>query len=302
MKGGILNSMTVSKRFGRMISFIIVLAAVALLIAPLATAKAETGAPIGVAVCTAKRSLKLRSGPSTKCDVVVKLPARAFVKVYAQSGKWYQIEYNGIIAWGQVAYLSFAAYPSASVTAQGAERTYTLYYQGDSQWRFSRSVRKKACIMSSYAIMINNMGIPATPRFIYESNKRRTVMNYANLTTNFGVTPICALAPDSPYLQGFNGACTYVINPCDNGIAAIKEAINRHPEGVICYFKKGSRAHAVVACKYDGDTIYFSDAGRKKSTLLTFAETWVSHNHRMTYKHLAYIAALDTVAEVTACQ
>ncbi len=261
-----------------------------------------SGPPIGRAVCIASSSLKLRTGPSTSYKSAGKLPARTFVDVYAISGKWYQIMYNGALVWGSSSYLSYAPYPAAKVAELSAtsERTYTIYYQGDSRWKFSSSVRKKACVISAYSITINNMGIPANPRFIYESNGRKTTMNIGNLKTNFGVVPVSALDADSAYLKSFDGRATYVVNPGTNGIAAIKEAIDNHPEGVICYFKRGSEAHAVVACRYEGDIIYYSDPGRTRTTLLTFENTWVSYSHHMKYSNLVEIVALDTVAETLA--
>ncbi len=285
--------MSKTKPFIRITAILAALMTAALLCLAPVTVKADDGSPIGTAVCIAKKTMNLRSEPSSSSGIVAKLPARTFVKVYAQEGKWYQVEYNGAMAWGDNSSLVFAANPGVSLTSEGTDRTYTMYYQGDSQWKFSRSVEKKACIMSSYAIMINNMGIPANPRLIYESNRRNTSMKSSGLTANFGVTPVCALSGDSPYLKRFDGEKTYVVDPGANGVAAIKEAIDRNPEGVVCYFKKGSKAHAVVACKYDGDTIYFSDAGRTSNTLLTFGDTWVSYKHRMTYAHLNFIAALD---------
>lgn len=291
--------MTISKRTNRIAGFLLALLIVSILVLPAFTAKAEGSEPIGVAVCTAKSSLKLRSGPSTSYKVVANLPARSFVKVYAQSGKWYQVEYNGIIAWGSCSYLSFAPTPAEKASSLDATPSYTIYYQGDSKWKFSSSVKKTACLLTAYAVTINNMGIPATPRLVYESNGRRTPMNINNLATNFGVVPVNALADDSPYLKSFDGRTTYILNPADNAVAAIKEAIDKHPEGVICYFKKGSKAHAIVACSYDGDTIYFSDPGRTRKTLLTFKDTWVSYSHKMTYANLAEVVALDTIAETT---
>ncbi|MEM5768624.1 MAG: SH3 domain-containing protein [Bacillota bacterium] len=294
---------TLKKRLSRISGILLVLAAVALCFAPMTAARAEEESePVGVAVCTARSYLTLRTGPDSSSEAVGRLPAGTFVKVYAQSGKWYQIKYNDALVWGSTAYLSYAPMPAvtyAAFTGQ-AERTYTIYYQGDSQWKFSSAVRKKACLMTSYAITINNMGIPATPRFIYESNKCRTPVNIANLATNFSVAPVCALAEDSEYLKSFSGLCTYIQSPGKNAVAAIKEAIDRHPEGVICYFKRGGAKHAVVACKYEGDTIYFSDPGRKRATLLTFGDTWVSYGHHMTYSNLSEIIALDTLAEITA--
>lgn len=175
------------------------------------------------------------------------------------------------------------------------ERAFTVLYQGDSQWRFSTAVRKKACLMCAYAITINNMGIDATPRSVYESNGNTTYMSLKGLARNFGVKPICAVDLSSPYLRSYSGFGTYIKSPSANGIAAIKEALNKHPEGVICYFKRGSAAHAIVACKYDGDTIYYSDPGRNRTTLLTFNNTWVRYHHRMTYRNLYYIVALDEI-------
>lgn len=289
--------MRVTRPFIRITGIFAAFITVALLcFAPVTTAKAEDGSPIGVAVCIAKKSMNLRGEPSTSSGIIAKLPARTFVRVYAQSGEWYQVEYNGIMAWGDSSTLIYAANPAASMTSSETDRTYTIYYQGDSQWKFSRSVKKKACIISSYAIIINNMGVPANPRFIYESNRRSTSIKYANLKINFGVTAACALSADSPYLKRFDGQKTYISDPGTNGMAAIKAAIDLNPEGVLCYFKKGSRAHAIVACKYDGDTIYFSDAGRDDTTLLTFSDTWVSYKHKMTYANLNYIAALDATA------
>lgn len=257
---------------------------------------AEDDSPIGTAVCIANKYLTLRSEPSSRSRVAAKLPARTFVKVYAQSGKWYQVEYNGVRAWGDGSYLCFAATPEPSLTAEGEERTYTSYYQSDKQWKFKSSVKKKACVISSYAIMINNMGVAANPRFIYESNRRSTTIRSANLAANFGVTHVCALDAGSPYLKSFDGEKTYLVDPAANAIAAIKEAIDRNPEGVLCYFKKGSKAHAIIACKYDGDTIYYSDAGRTCCSLLTFKDTWVAYKHKLTYAHLQYLTALDTPA------
>ena len=170
---------------------------------------------------------------------------------------------------------------------------YTIYYQGDSRWGFSSSVRKKACVITAYAIAINNMGIPCTPPDIYRSNGNQTPMNMTNLKKNFGVKAVCALPAGSKYLSSFNGHKTYIKSPSSNYEAAVKEALTLHPEGVILYFKKGSEAHAIVACKVSGGTIYYSDPGRNRDYLVDFANTWCKVGHSMSYKHLVEIVALD---------
>ena len=170
---------------------------------------------------------------------------------------------------------------------------YTVYYQGDSEWDFSRSVRKKACVLTAFAITINNMGTSCTPPDIYKSNGKRTSIKFDNLEKSFDVEPVCGLSSSSKYLSSFDGGYTYIKNPSSNYEAAVKEALARNPEGVILYFKKGSDAHAVVACKLDDGEIYYSDPGRNRTTLVDFSDTWWNVVHNMKYKHLAYMVALD---------
>ena len=184
-------------------------------------------------------------------------------------------------------------YSQSSNTVSVSTPGYTVYYQGDPQWKFPSSVRKAACVVSAFAITINNMGINATPRTVYESNGSRTPMNMDNLKKNFGVKPVSGLATSSKYLSGFNGVYTYLKSPASNLEAAVKEALARHPEGVILYFKKGSDAHAIVACKVSGGNIFYSDPGRNRTTLVDFANTWCKVGHNMSYKHLVYMVALD---------
>ena len=170
---------------------------------------------------------------------------------------------------------------------------YTVYYQGDPRWGFSSSVRKSACVITAYAITINNMGIPCTPPDIYRSNGNQTPMNMTNLQRNFGVKAVCALPAGSPYLASFDGHKTRIKSPSANFEAAVREALALHPEGVILYFKKGSGAHAIVACKISDGKIYFSDPGRNRDYLVDFANTWCKIGHNMSYKHLVEMVALD---------
>lgn len=190
-------------------------------------------------------------------------------------------------------YGPFSPVQSVVTVAVPGERIYSIFYQGDNAWGFSSRIKNTACLMTAYADVINNMGKGATPRSVLDSNGGRTMMNFTNLTANFGVTPVCALDTASPYYAGFNGSQTFINDPANNAVAAIKQALDRHPEGVVCYFQKGSRQHGVVACRYDGDTIYYSDPGRNLKTLVGLADTWVGYHHRMTYKDLSYISALD---------
>lgn len=241
-----------------------------------------------------------KSGTYTKIFTAADWPTAVYTNTGLTTNKtyYYKIRAYSISgsttsygAWSSIQ----SATPSTAAAAAYKERSYTIYYQGDPKWGFSSSVSSTACVLTSYAITINNMGISATPRTVYNSNGKRTQMNMTNLRKNFGVKAVCALGSGSEFLYRFDGHKTYVNKPSVNAQKAIKEALNIHPEGVILYFKSGSGAHAIVACKYDGNTIYFSDPGRKKTTLLLFKDTWVSYHHRMTYANLAEMIALDKV-------
>lgn len=80
-----------------------------------AAAAAPSDVVIGTAVCTARTSIHLRSGPSTNYSRVGKLPGKASVSVYKVSGGWYYIQYSGKYAWASGSYLRYT--PSSSQTA-----------------------------------------------------------------------------------------------------------------------------------------------------------------------------------------
>lgn len=168
------------------------------------------------------------------------------------------------------------------------------YYQGDRQWRFPRRVRKNACVITSFAILLDNAGINATPRSVYNICSS-TSLRYNRLMSTFGVKMVNALSDSSPYLENFNGYETYIKDPAVNYVAAIKEALDRNPEGVCAYFVKGNNAHMIVAIGYEGDEIYYSDPGRvfTRGFEVNFTRTWTYYKHKMTYKNLCYLVALD---------
>lgn len=169
------------------------------------------------------------------------------------------------------------------------------FYQGDRQWKFPRKVRKNACVITSFAILLDNAGKNTTPRSVYNTCSS-TSIRYSRLMSTFGIKLVNALSDSSPYLKSFNGYETYIKDPAVNYVAAVKEALDRNPEGVCAYFVKGNNAHMVVAIGYVGDEIYYSDPGRlfSKGYEVNFSRTWSYYKHKMTYKNLCYLVALDT--------
>lgn len=182
------------------------------------------------------------------------------------------------------------------------EPNFALYKQGDDAWNFCMDDAKNACLLTSYAIVVQNMGIDCTPKTLFESNggnRFMTTTSFNNMAINFGVKRATALSRDSAYISGYDGTATLILNPKKNASAAIKEALNRNPEGVIVYFKNTKHKHAFVACRYEGDCIYYSDPGSSfnggGTDLINFADTWVSSEYHMKPANLWEIIALDKI-------
>jgi uncharacterized repeat protein (TIGR02543 family) len=182
------------------------------------------------------------------------------------------------------------------------ETSFALYKQGDNTWEFCMDDAKNACLLTSYAIVVQNMGIDCTPKTLFESNggnRYMTTASFNNMAKNFGVKRTVALSRSSSYLSSFDGTATVINNPKKNAAAAIKEALNRNPEGVIVYFKNTRHKHAFVACRYQGEWIYYSDPGTSwnggGTHLVGFADTWVSREYHMKSTNLWEIIALDKI-------
>ena len=171
------------------------------------------------------------------------------------------------------------------------------YYQGDEEWGFPRAVRKKACALTSMAMLLKNSGIDTDPADAYERNGKSTGMGYHKLLDSFEKQYDCAVPYDSDYLMSYSAETgkTFIKNPAKNYEAAVREALERHPEGVLCYFVRGRGSHAVVAIADENGTIRYNDAGRKaeKGENVAFEDTWCSHRHRMEYGDLAYMIAIS---------
>jgi len=275
------------------------------------TALAHNAAPAIPYALSAPQDVEI-IGQSVACATInwSNVPGAQGYEVYrAENGGAYTIVHTtafsvfadkGLVTGNDYSY-KVRAFMTAGDTAVYSEMSeeisvrprFALYYQGSPSWRFSDEVRKRACLLTAFAIVIRNMGIEATPRTVYKANGG-TPVSMARLQRHFGMVAAPALADGSPLLDGFDGRSTNIKSKSKNYEAAVREALELHPEGVILYFKKGDAAHAIVACKVDENgTIYYSDPGRNKGRLLTFRETWVSHHHRMKYRHLSEMIALD---------
>lgn len=253
------------------------------------------------------RTLNVRAGASTSTGKVATLSRPEALRrldnsaAKANGYTWYKVQVlsSGKVGYVASKYLTKTEKPvdkpledavSSNTTDSSVRRTW--YYQGDTKWKFSSSVAKNACVVASFAVLLYNNGANATPRTVYDVNGKRTSMNYARQEANFGVELVRAISKDSPYYSSFDGEKTYIKNPGKNAVKAIKEALELHPEGVMCYFS-GKGSHAIVAIGAEGDSIIFCDVGRKRGQSIPFKTTWVYYSHKMTYSHLQYIVAID---------
>ncbi len=236
------------------------------------------------------RYKKIYTSTSAPCVIFTDKGLKRGVKYYYKIRAYGMLKSKKVYSgYSQTAF----AFPSSVI----AEPIFTILYQSDPQWGLPDEVRHKACLMCSYSITINNMGIDTNPKTFYETNGYTTYVSPEGLAENYGVKAVCATDFCSPYLERYEGFETYIKDPSANAIAAIQEALNKHPEGVICYFRRGTSAHAIVACRYKGNTIYYSDPGRSRKSLLTFNYTWVWYHHRMNYGNLAFMVTLDKITE-----
>ncbi len=169
---------------------------------------------------------------------------------------------------------------------------HTFYFQNQADWQFP-SYGSGYCWTCCYAMLISDVtGDTVTPADVAAVNEAAggdgNYCYHWDITDAFGVKLVPALSKDSPYYGGMdsNSGGTRVNNPDNDdeiAAAAIKEALDNHPEGVIVRYS--SYPHSIVAVGYSGDTIYFNDPmpsgqGKYSDTSaysnITFEETCVS--------------------------
>ena len=172
--------------------------------------------------------------------------------------------------------------------------THTHFYQGDKKWDLPYSVKKRLCVTSSYAMVINNLGIGTDPERLYKKLPYGNVYQ-ESVENAYPVRHVRAISANSKYYSSYSNGRTYIKNPGKNYVAAVKKALAANPEGVIVYFRRGSSAHAAVAVGVNkrGEIIY-DDAGRTadKAHNAVFADTWLG-KVGYSYSNLEYIVALD---------
>jgi hypothetical protein len=150
----------------------------------------------------------------------------------------------------------------------------SFYFQLDSRW----SLPSGGCWITSYAMVIHRLGIPATPKTVFLANGRSVNCYHAHIRKQLGVKPVDLRPLSHSLFSAYSPArgATYIRNSsksASNVIKAIKLALKHHPEGVMVRFQ--GKPHTIVATGYRGNTVYFNDPGMSKGANIPFSKTCV---------------------------
>ena len=138
--------------------------------------------------------------------------------------------------------------------------------------------RNGYCYVTSYAMLLSDItGTTITPIEIADINISAggtpKVCYHGAIVGKYGKRLVQALDSGSSYFKSYDSGrgLTYIDNSTEeNVIAAIKEALDRNPLGVMV--RDLSMPHTMVAVRYEGDTIYFNDPALERGEV-TWEET-----------------------------
>ncbi len=149
--------------------------------------------------------------------------------------------------------------------------------QGD--WGFENGGRGY-CWVCSYAMLISNVkGQAVTPVEVAAFNKEgggsgAYMRSHTGIVERFGVGFAPALAETSPYYakyEEWRGGTYLNVSSDQDTVNALKEALDRNPDGVIVRYN--GYPHSMVAVGYEGDTVYFNDPAYENGEWITFDRT-----------------------------
>lgn len=137
-----------------------------------------------------------------------------------------------------------------------------LYSAAPYNWTAGRN---GYCYVTSYAMLLTNLtGTAVTPKDVadinYQAGGNPTMCYHGSIVGKYGKRLVSALDTGSIYYKSYDSSrgLTYIDNSSsENVIAALKEALDRNPEGVMV--RDTSMPHTMVAVGYEGDTVYFND-------------------------------------------
>lgn len=160
-----------------------------------------------------------------------------------------------------------------SANTRSSIQNSSYYFQNQAEFNLP-SFGSGYCWACSYAMLLTNVtGVRITPADVAAINLTKSSSGaycYHNeIVSAFNVKFVSALPTDSPYYGGRVSASggTYINNPQKDDavtVAALKEALTMHPEGVMVRYE--GFPHTMLAVAYEGDIILFNDPAPSSST------------------------------------
>ena len=151
-----------------------------------------------------------------------------------------------------------------SGSLSGMDNTY--YFQNQTEFELP-GFGSGYCWVCSYAMVLTDLtGKSVTPPDVAEVNLTRTsdgaYCYHYEIAQKFGVRFVPAVSRNSQYYGGFDSGSggTFIANPEKSDAvasAAIREALVKHPEGILVRYS--NFPHTMVAVGFSDDTIYFND-------------------------------------------
>lgn len=182
------------------------------------------------------------------------------------------------------------------------------YFQNQSEFALP-SFGSGYCWACSYAMLITNVtGTRVTPSDVAAVNLTKSASGaycyHSEIVSAFGVSFANALSPLSPYYGGRadTSGGTYINNPEKDDtvtIAALREALTLHPEGVMLRYE--GYPHTMLAVAFEGDIVLFNDPAPSTSYSYSdegkyrgvpFSETCVAKKG-FSLSDVTFIQALD---------
>ena len=152
-----------------------------------------------------------------------------------------------------------------------------FYSQPQDEWGFANN-GSGYCWVCAYAMAISSAtGREVTPprgAAVNERSGSGSYMQHGNVVSEFGVSFASALDESSAYFERYDSwrGATYIKASDDSeAIAAIKEALDKNPQGVMVRYT--IYPHTLFAVGYSGDTIYFHEPAYEDGAAVTFDQT-----------------------------
>ena len=172
--------------------------------------------------------------------------------------------------------------PARDVSSGSGLYSSYYYYQSQPDMELENN-GKGYCWVCSYAMLLSNVtGVKVTPIDVANVNIMNgfsgNFMFHSAIVDKYGCEFVPALPEGSPYLVSYNEkqrGDTVILTDSDASvIAALKQALDLHPAGVLVRFD--GFPHTMLAVGYEGDTIYYNEPGLANAEHVTFSQTCLS--------------------------